>query len=186
MSDEGLEILGSNTSFRITTDADPILERFGDRAMIEEMKKVFFSNEPNALGHSYARLIQGPGGRNDLQDVIALLRCEPQTKRALVNFLSQPGKKVPCISAVQFLVREGALQLMYFARGQDVFRKFYADGLCLLSMAQAVASALGMPTGTARGFIGSAHVYHKDMPEINLILECSSLRELLSLQASPT
>jgi thymidylate synthase len=170
MGDEGLELLGANVCFPLASSEDEILERFGDQKMISEMKKVFFSEEPNSLGHSYAKLISGPDGRNDLQDVISLLATEPQTKRALVSFSSQPGGKVPCISAVQFLIRGGAVQIMYFARGQDAFKKFYADGLCLIAMAEKIGSALERPLGSARGFIGSSHVYHQDMPAIRQIL----------------
>jgi len=170
MGDEGLELLGANVCFPLASSEDEILERFGDQKMISEMKKVFFSEEPNSLGHSYAKLISGPGGRHDLQDVISLLKTEPQTKRALVSFSSQPGGKVPCISAVQFLIREGAVQIMYFARGQDAFKKFYADGLCLTAMAEKVGGALERPLGKARGFIGSSHVYHQDMPAIRRML----------------
>jgi hypothetical protein len=62
---------------------------------------------------------------------------------------------------------------MYFARGQDVFKKFYADGLCLTAMAQRVATALSRPLGIARGFIGSSHVYHDDMPTIRQTIALS-------------
>ena len=173
MDTEGLELVGANVSFRLAPREDLVLARFADPHMIAEMKKVFFSDGQNSLGHSYAKLLSGPGGRHDLEDVITLLRTEPQTKRALVNFMSQPGGKVPCISAIQFLVREGALQVMYFARGQDAFKKFYADGLCLVAMAERVASALGRPLGIARGFIGSGHVYHSDMESIEETLAAS-------------
>jgi thymidylate synthase len=174
MGGEGLEVLGANVSFDVSSQPDTILERFGDRAMIAEMQKVFFSNEPNSLGHSYASVIRGPGGRNDLQDVISMLQKEPATKKALVNFLAQPGGKVPCISAVQFLARNGAVQVMYFARGQDVFRKFYADGLCLIRMAESVAQALGLPGGAVHGFVGSAHAYHHDMASIKDVLSAAA------------
>jgi thymidylate synthase len=166
MGREGLELLGANVSFLLATEADEILEKLCDPHMIAEMQKVFFSDAPNSLGHSYANLLSGPGGRRDLQDVISLLQAEPSTKRALVNFSGQAAGKVPCISAIQFLVRDNALHIMYFARGQDVFKKFYADGLCLIAMAQRVATALGRPLGIARGFIGSSHVYYEDMPTI--------------------
>ena len=166
MGDEGLELLGCGVQFVAATQPDDVLDRFGDPHMIEEMQKVFFSEGPNSLGHSYAKLISGPGGRHDLQDVIELLRNEPATKRALVSFTVQRSGKVPCITAVQFLVREGCLQLMYFARGQDVFRKFYADALCLGRLGDTVATALKLPLGMVRGFIGSSHIYHRDMPLI--------------------
>ncbi len=166
MGEEGLELLGARVAFRASTGPDVILDRFADERMVGEMNKVFFSDSPNSLGHSYAKLICGPDGRHDLQDIIALLAKEPLTKRALVSFSSRPGGKVPCVSAVQFLIREGGLQLMYFARGQDAFRKFYADGLCLNTMAEKVATALHIAPGTVNGFIGSGHIYHSDMPAI--------------------
>jgi thymidylate synthase len=166
MGDEGLELLGTCVQFHPGTGRDEILDRLADQQMIAEMKKVFFHEGTNALGHSYAKVVRGPEGRNDLQDVIALLRSEPLTKRALVTLSSQPGGKVPCVNAVQFLVRDSTVQTMYFARGQDAYRKFYADALCLASMAEAVAAALGLATGTVRGFIGSSHIYHKDTASI--------------------
>ena len=170
MGNEGLEVLAANVAFVAGDEPDDILLRFGDRGMITEMEKVFFSSEPNGLGHTYASLIRGPGGRTDLQDVIDLLHKQPETKRALVSFMADPGKKVPCISAVQFLVRDGALQLIYFARGQDAFRKFYADALCLVAMGRTVAKAVGVKLGAVRGFIGSAHVYEQDLAAIRQML----------------
>ena len=166
MGEEGLELLGRTVHLAAATEPDEVLERFADREMVQEMQKVFFSEGPNALGHSYAKLIYGPGGRHDLQDVIDVLKKEPATKRALITFASQPGGKVPCITALQFLIRDDALQLMYFARGQDVFRKFYADALCLGRIGDRVATALSLPLGVVRGFIGSAHIYHHDMAAI--------------------
>jgi len=166
MGEEGIELLGVSVTFHAASKADDVLERFADSQMVAEMQKVFFSEGANSLGHSYAKLICGPGGRHDLQDVVSLLKSEPLSKRALVTFSNRGGMKVPCINAVQFLVRNQAVQIMYFARGQDVFRKFYADALCLGTMAETVAAGLGLSPGTARGFIGSSHVYHKDMTVI--------------------
>jgi thymidylate synthase len=166
MGDEGLELLGVNVGFNANSGPDEILEHFADHLMIAEMRKVFFSENPNSLGHTYAKLIRGPDARNDLQDVIELLQREPLTKRALVTLSGQPGGKVPCVNAVQFLVRDRAVQTMYFARGQDAFRKFYADALCLATMAETVAAGLAMSAGMVRGFIGSSHIYHHDTSAI--------------------
>jgi thymidylate synthase len=173
MGEEGLEMLGTRVAFAATTGPDPILDRFADPRMVSEMKKVFFSDAPNSLGHSYAKLICGPDGRHDLQDIISLLSDQPQTKRALVTFSNPPGGKVPCVNAVQFLVRNRAVQLMYFARGQDAFRKFYADALCLSTMAETVAAALQLEPGLVTGFIGSSHIYHSDMPALQDLLASS-------------
>ena len=54
------------------------------------------------------------------------------------------------------------MRTLYFARGQDAFKKFYADALCLAEMARRVADGLDLPAGTVSGFIGSSHVYQED------------------------
>ena len=54
MGNEGRELLGVSVGFPAAGEAEPILDQFGDPEMIAEMKKVFFAQGPNALGHSYA------------------------------------------------------------------------------------------------------------------------------------
>lgn len=171
MAEEGTECLATQVMFACEPGPDAVLERFGNRQMIAEMQKVFFAEGPNALGHSYAGLMRGPGGRNDLQDVIELLRTEPWSKRAVLTLCGPPNGKVPCLNIVQFLIRSNELQTVYFARGQDVFRKFYADGLCVISMARKVAQGLGIRTGPITGFIGSGHIYHSDRESIDKVLK---------------
>ncbi len=160
------EILGPQVLFAAETEGDPFLQRFGDQKMIAEMDKVFFAEGANALGHSYATLLRGPDLRNDLSDVIALLRAEPHSKRAVATLCGAGHGKVPCINLIQFLVRGEAVRAIYFARGQDAFKKFYADALCLAKMTRHVAAALNRPAGNILGFLGSSHVYNQDLPAI--------------------
>ena len=167
LNGESLELLGVQVAFPAEVEGDELIRQFGDSRMIEEMNHVFFADGINALGHSYANLMRGPDGRNDFQDVISLLRAEPASKRAVVTLCGPGGGKVPCVNVVQFLVRSGTVQTIYFARGQDAFKKFYADALCLAKMARRVAVDLGLPSGTVSGFIASSHVYQVDRPAID-------------------
>jgi thymidylate synthase len=171
MGDEGYELLGVQASFPAANQPDTVLARFGDAQMLNEMGKVFFGDGPNALGHSYAKLMHGPGNRHDLEDVIALLRAEPHTKRAVVTLCGSGNGKVPCINVIQFLIRRGALETIYFARGQDAFRKFYADALCIGKMAFKVAAGAGISCGNVMAFIGSSHIYARDLAAIRDTLE---------------
>jgi len=171
MAEEGSECLGAKVCFSAVIQSDAVLELFGDQQMIRDMQKVFFADGPNALGHSYAHLMRGPGGGNDFQDIIALLRNEPWSKRAVLTLCGQANGKVPCLNVIQFLVRDRAVQVVYFARGQDIFRKFYADGLCVASMARTVADGLNLAPGKVTGFIGSSHIYHADLPAIRKVLK---------------
>jgi thymidylate synthase len=165
------ELLGVRVSFPAAADqTDALVVQYGDSRLAAEMEKVFFSDVPNSLGHSYARLMSGPAGRRDLQDIIDLLRARPSSKRAVVTLCGPGNGNVPCVNVVQFLHRKGLLQTMYFARGQDAYRKFYADGLCVAKMARRVATALDLPPGRVEGFIGSSHVYHRDREAIDRFL----------------
>jgi thymidylate synthase len=75
------------------------------------------------------------------------------------------------VNAIHFLRRNEGLQTLYFARGQDIFRKFYADAVCIYEMAQRVASALGIPLLTVSGLTSSAHIYLADLSEIEELLD---------------
>jgi thymidylate synthase len=167
LNDEGLECLEVQVAFPAETEGDELIRQFGDSRMIAEMERVFFADGANALGHSYAKLMRGPDGRQDLADIISLLRTEPSSKRAVLTMCGLGGGKVPCINVVQFLVRAGVLRTIYFARGQDAFKKFYADALCLAEMARRVAEGLGLSAEIVSGFIGSSHVYHEDRAAID-------------------
>ena len=178
-------------------DSDPVLVRFASRENVEEMRKVFFTAEPNEFGHSYRDRIRGPRGRSDLSDVIELLQREPLSKRAAIVLVGEGDGRVPCINAVHFLrrarpagtrqseeealspgagspgARHGArdgLVATYFARGQDVFRKFYADAVCIFEMARRVADAIGVPVDRVTGVISSAHVYLADLAAVGDVL----------------
>lgn len=167
LNGEGIELLEAKVAFPAVADGDPLIARFGDGRMIAEMERVFFAEGANALGHSYAALMRGPGGRHDLEDVISLLRAEPSSKRAVITLCGLGNGKVPCINVIEFLVRGGALRTIYFARGQDAFKKFYADALCIAKMARRVAESLGLSAGTVVGFISSSHIYHEDRTAID-------------------
>jgi thymidylate synthase len=144
-------------------DSDPVLVRFASRENVEQMRKVFFTTEPNEFGHSYRDRILGPRRRSDLSDVIELLQREPQSKRAVIVLAGEGDGRVPCINAVHFLRRQQGLVATYFARGQDIYRKFYADGACIFEMARRVADAVGEPLDRVTGVLSSAHVYLADL-----------------------
>lgn len=170
MGEEGYEILAVGAGFPVPTHPDPLIERFGDQRMLADMEEVFFGEGPNALGHAYHSLMRGPRNRADLQDVIELLRAEPLTKRAVVTLCGEGNGKVPCLNVIQFLVRNAALHVLYFARGQDVYKKFYADAMCVGRMAREVAAGLATPPGSLTAMLGSCHLYSRDLPAIRQML----------------
>jgi hypothetical protein len=178
VGDEGRELRNLAVGFAAAdASADPLLTRFGSTSQIDHMRRVFFSSEPNGSGHSYADKLRGPQGRRDLSDVVELLTREPSSKRAVVTLVGAGDGQVPCINTVHFLRREGGLTAAYFARGQDMFRKFYADAICLHEMARRVGAGLGLPVVDVFGLISSAHIYLADLGEIGAVLDQAGRRQ---------
>jgi len=170
-SDEELREARSVTmSFTVEPSAFLELAEYGLNETLSDMRKVFFTNEPNRFGHSYRSCWRGPLGKEDLSDVINLLSEQPSTKRALLSFVDLTGKRVPCVNAIHFLIRQGRLDLSYFARGQDVYLKFCADAICVYDFGAMVSEALGIRIGTITGTISSAHIYRKDFERVESIL----------------
>ena len=156
--------------FTVETSDTNGLVGYGLEETLSDMRKVFFSSEPNRFGHSYKSCWRGPFGRDDLSDVVDLLKGQPTTKRALLVFVDPSGKKVPCVNAIHFLIRHGRLDLSYFARGQDVYLKFCADAICVRDFGEMVSEAIGIRLGTITGTISSAHIYRKDFERVKSIL----------------
>lgn len=130
-----------------------------------EMRKVFFSNEPNAFGHNYADAIVCPlqSEKNPVSSIAALLKRNANTRKAALTFNPYGDEKVPCINVIQFLVREDRMNVIYFSRGQDIYRKFPCDAICIAELGNQVAQKAGLQKGIVRANITSAHIYDSDI-----------------------
>ena len=170
VGEETRELVNVRVGFSEAPAKDPVLARFRSRTHVEEMRKVFFSGEANAFGHSYAGQLRGPLGRANLSDVCELLLAEPRSKRAVLTAVGDGDGRVPCINAIHFLRRPEGLLVNYFARGQDIFHKFCADGVCIFETGERVAGRLGVPVAAVTGLVSSAHVYLSDLPCIEALL----------------
>lgn len=168
LASEGIELTDVRVVFKSNSEKiDSILEKYADPVMIENMMKVFFVKKDNELGHSYADLIRGPLGRDDFTDIIELLSEKNICKRATLTLCGNGNGKVPCINVINFLIRDSKLDIYYFSRGQDAYKKFYADALCIAFIQSKVADILNIEIGIITGYIASAHIYFEDMDKIN-------------------
>jgi thymidylate synthase len=171
LADEGLEIIDVRVKFNHNSKTrDSILEKYADKNMIDNMMKVFFSAEKNSLGHNYSDKIKTPFNGNYLTDIVMVLKNKAISKKATLTLNSTGDGKVPCINVINFLIRDNELSTYYFARGQDAYKKFYADALCISKMQIEIAKQLSVKTGSITGYIASAHIYHEDNKKIDHFL----------------
>lgn len=171
MIEDYVELLSYSTGFSFEGVYDLLSD---DRicADYEEMKKVFFSSESNVFGHSYANSIINPiqSIHDPVESVCAMLAKNESTRKAVLTFSPYGDEKVPCINSIQFLVRNHRLDVIYYSRGQDMYRKFPCDAMCIASMGEMVAKRCEMEPGTVFANIASAHIYDQDMKNVERYL----------------
>jgi thymidylate synthase len=148
---------------------DELIARLGDPRWLDWMHANFFDRKDVAeLGHakSYAvRIFDYAGsGRDQLAWVIARLRADPECRSATITTF-QPltdTSYVPCVSMLDFWLRDGAVELVVYAHSLDFGKKAYGNLVELARLQQHVARALGVATGALVVHAKSAHVYEPE------------------------
>lgn len=118
----------------------------------------------------------GPGGASQFDRVLALLREDPDTKRAVLVIM-QPGEladpgnpDVACATAVHLMLRGGALQMTAYMRANDALIGLACDVFCFTFILEYAARLLGVPVGSYTHHADSMHVNLPDLPQAEAIL----------------
>lgn len=72
-------------------------------------------------------------------------------------------KRVPCSLGYQFLKRGGELHITYMMRSCDFYTHYPNDVFLASALLHYIAKQVDIPVGTFTHFIGSFHVYAKDL-----------------------
>jgi len=163
-----LELTGIPFVITHPSEHDPLVGRYGVRERISTMIKNFTTEEPQ-FGYKFSYGSRIFGTPSSYEFLRSLLGKRPDTKTATISLIREGDfekNHVPCIATLDFKIREGNLHVHYFCRSQDLFKKSYADNIAIFLILQKLAQALNVGTGSVHGYIASAHVYCKDLPEI--------------------
>jgi len=170
---EGLPIL---ELFRATIDVrsprmdDPIITEHGDPERLAWMHANFTEHaRVAALGDSdsYAtRLFDyGRTGRDQIRWVIDRIAANPSTRDATITTF-QPltdSTYIPCVSLLDFWLRNGEMQLEVYAHSIDFGTKGYANLVELAALQSHVANELDAAIGTLTMTVKSAHIYETEL-----------------------
>ncbi|MBP3431536.1 MAG: hypothetical protein J6K39_01600 [Clostridia bacterium] len=159
-----IENLGENVTFSFK-NYDELKSDKRIHADYLEMEKVFFSTQENIFGHSYGNTILTPYSSvtSPVEAICKILTKNPNTRKAVLTFVPYGEEKVPCISAIQFMLRDNNLNIFYTIRSQDVYRKFPCDAMCIASMGMEIAKQIGCELGSLTANLVSAHNYLQDI-----------------------
>lgn len=119
-------------------------------------------------GSCYGHTVFGQlrSGRSQWQQIVALLRKDPESRRAVLSF-REPSedlfadKDVPCANTMQFLVRDSRLHAVVSMRSNDVIWGLPYDVFLFTMFQELLASELGLGLGAYTHMVGSLHLYEK-------------------------
>lgn len=109
----------------------------------------------------------GPRVTSQLDDVADLLRADPSTRRAVATIwragdLTHNGDR-PCTLTLQFLIRDGELQLHVNMRSQDVWLGVPYDLFMFTQLQMTMARQLNVEAGKYIHHVASLHIYESDV-----------------------
>lgn len=120
---------------------------------------------------------------DQLEHLIALLKAEPDTRRAVLTMWSPSGdlvasegvggihmKDVPCNTHAYFDRRGGVLNMTVMCRSNDAVWGAYGANVVHFSfLLEYVAAAVGVPVGIYRQFSNNLHIYRELPGQANLL-----------------
>jgi thymidylate synthase len=156
---------------------DPLIAEHGDPQRLAWMRANFADHtRVEALGgaRSYASRIfdYAATGRDQLAWVIERLRADPASRGAAITTFEPliDTTYIPCVSLLDFWIRDSAVELVVYAHSIDFGAKGYGNLTELALLQQTVATALERPVGALRFAIKSAHVYDTERAYMDGVL----------------
>lgn len=126
-----------------------------------------FLDEEGKFGYTYPDRISD---FNQIDRIVATLENDSFSRQAYMSIwtpedITKTGgiSRVPCSLGYQFQVRKGALNITYLQRSSDFATHFNNDVFLAVQMQHHIAKRLEMKPGTFTHWIGSLHVFMKDI-----------------------
>lgn len=158
-------------------DPDGVIERHCDKYIIEIYTKKMFSLEIiKDLNSTYGDRFFRNLGVDQISWVVERLRDNQWAKSAFISLVvpNDPGPRIPCLSAVQFAIRDDVLKMYCTFRSQNVFNA-YGNFFGVRALQADVAGRLGLSLGPISFFVNFPHIYLSNIEAAAAIVQ--SVRE---------
>lgn len=158
--------------------ADPLVDRLGDPERLAWMHANFTDHaRVAALGdaRSYASRLYdyAAQGRDQVGWVIDRLRRDPATRSATITTFEPllDTTYIPCVSLLDFWIRDEALEQVVYAHSIDFGAKGYGNLVELAYLQERIAAELGRGLGRLVFIVKSAHVYETEYEYMRKVLD---------------
>jgi thymidylate synthase len=156
---------------------DAIIREFADPERLAWMHANFTDHAlVRELGdaRSYAsRLFDyGDAGRNQIDWLVQRLADDPLTRSATITTFEPllDTSYIPCVSLLDFWIRDGRLDQLVYAHSIDFGTKGYGNLVELAWLQEHIAARLGVEVGRLDFIVKSAHVYETDFDTMKDVL----------------
>ncbi|MEW9533601.1 thymidylate synthase [Microbispora sp. NPDC049125] len=125
--------------------------------------------DDGVLRGAYGPRMRRWGGHVDqLAQVLALLKADPDSRRAVIQLYdpardSAGHRDVPCTLGFRFHLRRGRLHMSTTMRSQDLWTGMPYDLFFTTTLHELMAGWLGVELGTYRHHVDSLHLYEDDL-----------------------
>ena len=126
------------------------------------------SDDGKTNNSAYGYILFEKYGFDQLQQIIELLKNDNETRRAVLN-ISDPAidriktKDMQCTIAIQFLIRNNALEETVYMRSNDVYFGLPYDYIFFVSLGHYISTKLGIKFGKYTHHATSMHMYDRDI-----------------------
>lgn len=152
-------------------EGDSLLEKYADKDRIALMKEKYATcGLVGDYKTDYGSRIFNNNSVNQLEWVINRIKKKPETKAATFS-LHVPGEDLlPCLSLMDFKLRNDRLDMTVVYRSQNVYWSQPGNILALRKMQEDVVKAIGCTIGKVELIAVSAHIYEHDFQTVRDIL----------------
>lgn len=128
-------------------------------------------------------------GHNQIENVVELLMRRPTSRKAVIQLfnaedLNGTFSDIPCTTTLQFLVRDGKLDMITTMRSNDSYKGLPHDVFCFTMLMEIVARSIGVEIGTYHHFVGSLHLYENDRADAQACLD-EKFQRRIEMQPMP-
>lgn len=117
-----------------------------------------------------------PDGLSQFDRVIALLRADPDSKRAAMpimrpdELVDPANPDVACTLGLHLMLRGGRLHMTGYMRGNDAVVGLLCDVFSFTFIQELAARLLDVPVGTYTHHVGSMHINVLDLPWVTAMI----------------
>lgn len=143
------------------TSHDEYTYAFGTE-FLDYIHRVYSPTGDQKSGRNYYDLIYKQSGINQVENIIQHLRTDPLTRSATIVLASAKAEKQPCVTEINFSIRNNLLHMSSVFKSSDLAKKFVPDLLELSTIHREISHRLHTARGEVTAHILSAQVYEKD------------------------